>query len=84
MRQSKHPFSAVSSSAPQLTRFRRGQFPSMDTTHDQQFPLAIASTAAAAATTITRIINWIRCDYQCAETQSQFRSSIIAKEDSGG
>ncbi len=56
----------------------------MDTTHDQQFPLAIASTAAAAATTITRIINWIRCDYQCAETQSQFRSSIIAKEDSGG
>ncbi len=67
----------------------------MDTTHYQQFSLAMASptTTTTATTTTTRIIitvvfvvvaSRIWCDYQCTKTQPQFRSSIIAKEDSGG
>lgn len=55
-----------------LTRLRRGQFPSMDTTHDQQFALlaVIVATAGTATRTAVVEIRLLVCDYQCTEALS--------------
>lgn len=56
-----------------LTSFRRGQFPSMDTTHNQQFALlvvlVVVAITTAGNTTRTAIveIRLLVSDYQCTK-----------------